>query len=205
MTTYPIDVDVTSPSHFDRTQLLLRLALSIVLAWIGITAGWLICVLYGVLPLVAAIAISAYGARKYVDDIAPRMWRVLAWLLRLSAFMLLLVDRFPADRTDDVELHARFTARPSVGSALKRFATSIPSGIVLSLLWFVSGMLWIVAIVTVIFANTVPPAIHAFQRGVLRWQARLVAYHASLVDEYPPFTFDTAHHDQWHVATPRMT
>jgi hypothetical protein len=26
---------------------------------------------------------------------------------------------------------------------------------------------------------------------VLRWETRLVAYHASLVDEYPPFAFDT--------------
>jgi hypothetical protein len=28
------------------------------------------------------------------------------------------------------------------------------------------------------------------QRGVLHWQARLAGDHASLVDEYPPFSFE---------------
>jgi hypothetical protein len=43
------------------------------------------------------------------------------------------------------------------------------------------------------------PSILSFQRGVLRWQARLVAYHASLVEEYPPFSFETG---DGHGATP---
>jgi hypothetical protein len=30
-----------------------------------------------------------------------------------------------------------------------------------------------------------------FHRGVIRWQARLLGYQASLVEPYPPFTVDT--------------
>ena len=43
----------------------------------------------------------------------------------------------------------------------------------------------------VLFGLSIPRSILAFQRGVLCWQARLVAYHASFVVEYPPWSFDT--------------
>ena len=36
-----------------------------------------------------------------------------------------------------------------------------------------------------------PDRLYSFQPGSLRWGARLLAYHASLVDEYPPFALDT--------------
>jgi hypothetical protein len=189
-TEYPVQVDVTSPLRFDRVQLLLRIALSIILGWIGITAGWLICMLFGVLPLIAAIAISSVGATRYHSEVAPRVWRVLRWLLELWAYMALLVDRFPVE-SGDVRIDSRFTGTPTIGSALSRLITSIPSGIVLCVLWFASGVVWLVAAVIILLGATMPPSIIAFQRGVLRWQTRLVAYHASLVEEYPPFSMDT--------------
>jgi hypothetical protein len=192
MTAHPVEVEVISPPRFERLQLLLRVALAIVLGWIGITAGWLVCVLFGALPLIAAIVISSGGGERYLGEVAPRLWRVLAWLLQLSAYMLLLVDRFPTGPADDwVRLQIRFTGKPTVGSALLRFITSIPSGLVLMLLWFVSWVLWVASAVLVLFGSPLPESILGFQRGVLRWNARLVAYHASLVEEYPPFTLDT--------------
>lgn len=188
MTNYPVRVEVSSPAMFDRTQLALRVVLAIVLGWVGITAGWLVCLLYGALPVIAAIGISR-GSQDYVERDGPQLRRALAWLLQLSAFMLLLTDRFPTGGTDTrVELHA--TGRPTVGSALLRLVTSIPSALVLGVLWFVSGILWIVAAVQIVLQRRVGPSIRGFQRAVLRWNARLVAYHASLVDEYPPFVID---------------
>lgn len=191
MTDYPVQLEVSSPARFDRIQLLLRIGLAIVLGWFGITAGWLVVVLYGTLPLIAAIAISSMGAR-YIAELAPRLWNVLAWLLRLSAYMALVTDRFPADNRDRVQIAIRFTGQPTVGSALSRLLMSIPSGIVLCALWLVSSILWLVAAICVLANGRMPASFLAYQRGVLRWQARLVAYHASLVDEYPPFSFDGA-------------
>ncbi|HEX2685560.1 MAG TPA: DUF4389 domain-containing protein [Kofleriaceae bacterium] len=184
-------MEVTSPPRFDRAQLALRIVLAIVLAWLGITAGWLVGVLYGVLPLFAAIAISSIGRDRYLQEAGPRMWRVLAWLLQLSSFMILLVDRFPAGGEHPVRIEIRCTGNPTVGSALARLVTSIPSGFVLCVLGFVSSVLWLIAALLVLIGGTVSPSILGFQRGVLRWAARLVAYHASLVEEYPPFSFDT--------------
>jgi hypothetical protein len=188
---YPVHLEVSSPARFDRVQLALRIALAIVLAWLGITAGWLMCLLYATLPVVAAIGISSVGSERFASELAPRLWRVLRWLLQLSAFMALLVDRFPTGEDDAVQLDVRITGKPTIGSALSRLVTSLPSGFVLLLLWFVSGILWVIAALLVLLGGPMPPAILAFQRGALRWSARLVAYHASLVEEYPPFSFDT--------------
>lgn len=188
---HPVSVEVSSPTYFERVQLLLRVVLAIVLGWIGITAGWLACLLYGALPVIAAIAISSHGPERYIAETGPRMWRVLAWLVQLSAYMSLVVDRFPTGGPHPVHPEIRFTGTPTVGSALLRLLTSIPSGVVLMVLWFVSSVLWIVAALIVLFGGAMPESLIGFQRGVVRWQARLVAYHASLVDEYPPFTFDT--------------
>jgi hypothetical protein len=116
--------------------------------------------------------------------------------------MLMLVDRFPTGPADDwVRFEIRYTGKPTVGSALLRFITSIPSGFVLMLLWFVSGVLWMVSALLVLFGAPIPDGILGFQRGVLRWNTRLVAYHASLVEEYPPFELDTADHTTHPVAT----
>jgi hypothetical protein len=195
---YPVVLDITSPERFARVQLALRLLLAMVLGWIGITAGWLVCALFGVLPLFAAVAISTRSSPRYLEEVAPRLWRVLSWLLQLSAYMALLVDELPTGGDHPVQIRVRFTGTPTVQSALLRMLTSIPSGLVLTLLWVVSGILWVIAAVAVLLGWQIPSSIQAFQTGVLRWQARLVAYHASLVEEYPPFAFDTSDHGSTH-------
>lgn len=188
---HPVHVAVTSPTSFDRVQLLLRMALAIALGWIGITAGWLSCALYVLLPVVAAVAISSIGATRFAGEAAPRLWRVLSWLIQLSAYMLLLVDRFPSGDDIGVQVELRTTGTPTVGSALGRLVTSVPSGLVLGLLWIPSSVAWLITAVMVLIGRPPLASLLGFQRGMVRWQARLVAYHASLVDEYPPFAFDT--------------
>lgn len=191
---YPVQLDVTSPARFDRIQLVVRLAIALALGWIGITSGWLACLLFVMLPVVAAVVISTQGTETYVSDVGPRVWRGLAWLLALSAYMLLLVDRFPL--TDDEQASVRVeltpTGRPSIGSALLRVITSLPSAFVLMLLGIVSFIMLVIGVVAVLAGSPIPESVLAVQRGYLRWQANLLAYHASLVDQYPPFSFDAS-------------
>lgn len=188
--TYPVQIEAASPLRFDRVQLALRLVIAIALGWVGISAGWLGCALFLALPVVAAVAISTRGAQAYLDDTGPKVWRVVSWLLAFSAYMLLLTDRFPAGEPTGVQIQIRPDGRPTTGSALLRLITSLPSGVVLALLGFVSSVLFVIGAVTILIDQQVPGWILGFQRGVLRWQARLAAYHASLVDEYPPFSFE---------------
>jgi hypothetical protein len=186
---YPVQVELSSPSHFERIQLLLRLVLAVALGWIGITGGWVMWALYLALPVLAAIVVSTQGTQHYVEHTGPRLWRALGWLLAFSAYMLLLVDRFPVGEASDVRIELVPTAKPTASSALLRLVTSIPSGIVLALLSVVSGVVFVIGALAILLGVGIPSGALAFQRGIVRWQARLLAYHASLVDEYPPFSF----------------
>lgn len=198
MTSSSVHVEVNSPPSFERVQVLLRILLAIVLGWLGITAGWLVFGLYLLLPVIAAVSISI-GPARFRRDTAPQIAALLAWLLQLSAYMMLLTDRFPAG-TDVARIELPVTSHTTVGGALRRLVSSLPSGAVLLLLWFASGVLWLVAAVAVLVGASIPDPIMAYQRGVLRWQARLVAYHACLVDEYPPVSFDTHPSDHGPLA-----
>lgn len=197
----PVRLEVRSPFRFDRAQLALRITLAIGLAWLGITAGWLACLLYVALPVIAAIAISSFGSARFHAELVPRLWRPLRWLLQLSAYMMLLVDRFPTGDDDVVILELRCTGSPTLGSALSRIVTSIPSAAVALVLGVASGFVWVAAAVFVLLGHAMPAGILAFQRGVLRWQVRLVAYHASMIEDYPPFAFDTDIDDDHHGAS----
>lgn len=187
---YPVQLDVTSPPRFERIQVVLRFAIAITLGWLGSITGWLPGLVFFALPVIAATVVSARGAQRYLDDVAPTLWRAIRWLLALTAYMLLLVDRFPAGEMTDVEVHVQVDAHPTTGSTLLRLITSIPSACVLGILGIASSVLFVVGVVTILIDGQVPRVVLAFQRGMLRWQARLWAYHASLVDAYPPFSFE---------------
>ncbi len=58
------------------------------------------------------------------------------------------------------------------------------------LLGIISVIVWLIAAVMVLIRESYPEGLYNFQRGVLRWEARLLGYHASLVEEYPPFALD---------------
>ncbi|HEY5934860.1 MAG TPA: DUF4389 domain-containing protein [Kofleriaceae bacterium] len=202
MRDYPVHVDVISPPRFERIQVLLRIVLAIALAGIGITGGWLVCLLYFALPIFAAVAVSAVGGDLY----RTKLWRVLAWGLKFSGFMLMIVDRFPSgdDDDDNIAIDIQLTGKPTVASALGRLVMSLPSGVVLVVLWFVSSILWLVGAAVVLVAGWMPQPILGYQRAILRWQARLVAYHASLVAEYPPFSLDTGAVDDHPLTAVRV-
>jgi len=189
MQPYPVQLEVSSPPRFERIQLLIRLMIAIGLGWLGVTFDWLWSVLFFALPLIAAGFISARGADFYLEKTTPRLWSALTWLFAFTAYMLFITDRVPLNDEHSVRAELQTTGRPSTGRSLARLVTSIPSALVLCLVCVVSALLCFVAFLSILFAGKVPTSIVEFQTGYLRWQARLVAYHASLVEEYPPFSF----------------
>ncbi len=187
----PVQIEVFSPPRFERSQLLLRLLLGLALGWLGVAAGALLLLLYPLLPLLAAVAISSEGSAAYTTGFGVQLWRALVWCSQASAFLGLLVDRFP-NGEDVTRPQLVLSGEPSVGSALARLVTSIPSFLGLLLLWPISCVFWLVSAAAVALGRLPPEAVMAFQRGILRWQLWLAAYHASLVDQYPPFSLDTS-------------
>ena len=192
MADYAATFNIQKPEKFDRVQLALRVLIAIVLSIIGGAIGWLFGLVYLILPVLAAIFISQKAAEKFISEDSSRMTGWIRWVLAIYSYLALLTDRVPTEKPEEVvDYEVTPGGEPTVGSALLRLIFSIPSAIVLGLLTIVGVFIWVIAAVFVLFQEDYPRGLYDFNLGVMRWQARLLAYHASLVDEYPPFALDT--------------
>jgi len=183
MADYPVIFEVNRPSKFERPQVFIRIVAYILLGLVNPLA-------YFGLPIVAAIWTSQKGSQRYLEEDGPKLTGWLRWITALTAYTYMLTDRFPSDDDPSVRYEIQPAGTPSVGGALLRLITSLPSIIVFSILNWVAGIIWLIGAVMVLIQETYPEGLYDFQCGVVRWQARLLAYHASLVDAYPPFAFD---------------
>jgi hypothetical protein len=190
---YPVVFDVDPPETYERAQVALRLLILALLAVLSAPLGWLFGVLFLALPAVAAIGISSRGAARYHAELSGEVIAAIRWVLSFYAYLLFLTDRFPlwSSPASLVRFEVRPTGSPSVASALGRLITTLPYALVLFVLGFGAAIAWVVGLIVVLSSQRMPDSLYGFLRGVLRWQARLLAYHASVVDEYPPFRFDT--------------
>lgn len=184
---YPVTFDVARPAAFQRAHVFLRVALLIVVGWIGHPYG----LLWLGLPAAAAILISQKGGQRYVDESGPTVTRILNWILDLTVYLALLTDELPGAGRHAVRFQIERSGSPTVGSALLRVLYAIPSLIVLAILAFAGAIVWLIAALLVLANETYPESLWHFLRGIVSWEACLFAYLASLTDRYPPFTLKT--------------
>jgi hypothetical protein len=184
MADYPVTFEVTRPPKFDRVQVLIRIVGYLLLSLVTSLVYW-------GLPIVAAIWISQKGSQRYLDEDGPKVTGWLRWTTALFAYLYFITDRFPSDEDQSVRFEVQPAGTPSVGGALLRLITSLPSFFVLAIISIVSYVIWFIAAVMVLVQETYPQGLYDFQCGVVRWQTRTMAYHASLVGAYPPFSLDT--------------
>jgi len=191
-TSYPVHYAVPYPTRFTRLQLLLRILVFCVLGMVGLSFGLALLVGFAALPVFAALRLTSRGdaPHAYVTEDGPRVTALLRWFAAVSAWAGLIADELPRRSPDEtVRVEVDPDARPTPGSALVRLITGIPSAIVLGALCWVGMFVWIWAALSVLVREHV--GVHAFNYlvGLQRWSIRLLAYQASLVDEYPPFSF----------------
>ncbi|MDE3097355.1 MAG: DUF4389 domain-containing protein [Chloroflexota bacterium] len=192
MAVYPATFDVDRPSSYDRTQVVIRILIIVVLSILAGALGWVHGVLYLAVPVLAAILISQKGAQVYLAESGDTMQRWLAYLFAFYAYLGLLTDTLPGDDPQRaIRFHVATAGEPTAGNVLLRIILAIPHAIVLGLLGIVAAVLIVIAAVMVLVNESYPEGIFDFLRGYLRWQVRMYAYLAGLVQEYPPFALDT--------------
>lgn len=190
--TYPVTFDIARPEKFQRAHVAIRILVVLVLSFLAGAIWWIFGLLYLILPILSAILVSQKGPERFLQEEGTRITGWLRWVVAILAYLALLSDRFPTEKPEAVvRFEVQPGGRPTVGSALLRLIYSIPSAFVLGLLGIASVVIWVIAAIMVLVQEEYPPGLYNFQRGVLRWEARLLGYHASLVDQYPPFALDT--------------
>jgi hypothetical protein len=190
MTAYPVVFDLDRPATMSRAHVFLRILMFVILSWIAGSGGGLGIVYLG-LPVVAAILISQRGGDRYLDEEGDRVTGWVAFIVSVLAYLALLTDALPSGGRRPVRLEIVRSGSPTVGGALVRIIKAIPSALVLTLIGIVGWLVWVIAAIFVIVSERYPESLWNFQRGVVRWEARLLGYLASLVETYPPFSFDT--------------
>jgi hypothetical protein len=193
MAAYPVSFDVVArPEKFERPQLALRVLILVILAILSVISAFVLGLLYLAVPVYAALLVSQKGGETYLAERGGPMRTILHWYLAIYAYLDLIAERFPSEKPEEV---VRFDVTPggspTVGSALLRLIMSIPSAFVLGILGIVGAVIWLIAAVSILINENYSDGLYNFQLGLNRWQARLLAYHASLVDEYPPFAVDS--------------
>lgn len=165
---------------------MIRLALLLALGAIGYSSlYWL---LFLALPAFAALRIAQLGSERYLAEDGPRIVRVLRWLASAYAYLWLLTDAFPTGESPGpAELEVEPAGHPTEGSALLKLLYSLPALLLLAVLTFALGFVWLIGALWILAAKRMPAALDDFMALTLRYQLRLAAYHLSLVDRYPSF------------------
>jgi uncharacterized protein DUF4389 len=182
-----VSFDLERPPVFQRAHIFLRIALLILIGWIAHPLG----LLWLGIPVVAAILLSQKGGERYLDEDGPKVIRVLAWFLDFLAYLALLTDQLPGGDGHLGRFEVERSGSPTVGSALLRILYAIPNLIVFAIFAFSGAIVWFVAVVFVLLTERYPDSLWRFLCGIVRWEAWLLAYLASLSDRYPPFTLET--------------
>lgn len=192
MTRYPIHYGVDRPAKFTRLQLLVRFVAFLALGMIGLSFGTIFFFAYLALPVYAASRVaSRTDPHNYVTEDGPRVVRVLHWFAAVSAWAGLIAEQLPKQRPSEI-VHLDIEpsgAHPTTSSAIWRVLTGLPSAFVLMILGWLGVFVWLWAALSILFVNRVGPHAFNYLVGLQRWSIRLLAYQASLVDEYPPFSF----------------
>jgi Domain of unknown function (DUF4389) len=193
VTYYPVHYAAERPARYTRLQLLIRLAASIALGILGLSLGLVFMVAYVALPAFAATRLSQRDGQAFLGQDGPKLVRALRWLAAVYAWFAFVTDALPErDPEEHVKVAVETMGQPSASAALWRLVVGLPSAFVLAILGCIGGLVWLWAALSVLCFERVGETAHAYLAGVQRWAIRLLAYQASLVDVYPPFSFDDA-------------
>jgi hypothetical protein len=148
--------------------------------------------LFMILPAYAAsrLATRDVDPAVYASDDGPRVVKFLRWFAAISAWTGLVAEHLPKNAPEEtIRLDVTGPANLSPTAALLRVFTGIPSAIVLAILCWFGVLVWMWAAITILIGERVGPHAFRYLVGLQRWSIRLLVYQASLVDEYPPFSF----------------
>jgi hypothetical protein len=186
---YPVTVTAREPAGYTRLLPLVKWLLLVphyvVLFFLGTGAG-----------LVAFIAFFAtIVTGRYPLPLWSFMVGVQRWALRVTAYLLLMTDRYPPfslspREGDEVHLDAVFPERVERWRPLVTWLLVIPYAVIAALIFTVAQVCAVIAFFTILATRKMPEGVFPIMRVGLIWQTRANFYLYWLTTEYPPFRWE---------------
>jgi Domain of unknown function (DUF4389) len=186
---YPAGLEVSYPAELNRWLPLVKWFLVIphffVLLFVAIGAFFV-----GIYAFFAVLFTGRWprGAFDYLVG-------TFRWAYRVAAYYHLMVDPYPpfsmADDPDyPVRLNIEYPERIDRWRPLVQWLLAIPYLIVAGVLYWLTGILTIIAFFTVLFTKQIPRGVFDLMVPGLRWNVRGSAYAYFMTDRYPPFVWE---------------
>lgn len=185
---YPVGLDVDPPAQQNRVSVLLRILFVIPAAIVAYLVGLALAVV----GLIAWFVILITG--KYPSGMLSFSEGGMRWVTRVLGYGYLLTDKYPPfSLEDDAAYPIRVSAQGQIDGRNRltvffRYILAIPHLIIVGVLGYAVGVVALIAWVIALVTGSVPPGLHGFIAGYLRWNLRAQAYVLLLTDEYPPFS-----------------
>ena len=185
---YPARLEIAYPAELNRWLPLIKWLLVIphlfALFFVGIGAFFV--AIYGFF----AVLFTGRWPRGAFDYLVG----TFRWGYRVAAYMHLMTDAYPpfslADDADyPLRLHVDYPERIANWRALVHWLLAIPYLIVAGVLYWLTGILTIVAFFTVLFTKQIPRDVFVLMVPGLRWNLRGNAYAYFMTERYPPFVW----------------
>ena len=183
---YPAGFEIAYPAELNRWLPLVKWLLVIphfvALFFVGIGAFFV-----GVYAFFAVLFTGRWprGAFDYLVGTAR-------WIYRVMAYFHLMTDAYPPfsladDPAYPVRLNIEYPAHIANWRPLVHWLLAIPYLAVAGVLYWLTGVLTIVAFFTVLFTKQIPRGVFELMVPGMRWNLRGNAYGYFMTDRYPPF------------------
>jgi hypothetical protein len=185
---YPANLEISYPPELNRwlplVKWLLVIPHFIALFFVGIGAFFVW--IYG---FFAVLFTGRWprGAFEYLVG-------TLRWAYRVVAYFHLMTDAYPPFSLDDdpdypVRLSVEYPEHIANWRPLVQWLLAIPYVWIAGVLYWLTGVLTIVAFFTVLFTKRIPRGMFELMVPGLRWNLRGSAYAYFMNDRYPPFVW----------------
>jgi hypothetical protein len=116
------------------------------------------------------------------------------WTYRVAAYFHLMVDEYPPfsladDPNYPVRLNVDYPERIDNWRPLVQWILAIPYLFIAGVLYWLTGVMTIVAFFTVLFTKQIPRGAFELMTPGFRWNVRGNAYAVFMTDRYPPFVW----------------
>lgn len=186
---FPFSLDVDPPQGQNRLSVLLRILYAIPALLFAAVIG----LIAGVVTIIAWFAILITG--KYPAGMIAFATNSLGVSVRTYGYYYLLTDKYPPFSLEVAAYPIRLHGEGAIEGRNRlttffRYIMAIPHLLIVGVLGYVMSVVGFIAWLIALFTGSVPPGLHNFMAGYLRWYARTNAYLLLLTDEYPPFAMN---------------